>query len=140
MRLFVTLSKRSLAVILAAVIVTFIIIGQVFSADSGKIEGSTNALRMTYIKSLGLDADDSAATSKEIVIPQDFSEVYKEYNLLQKKSGFDLSHYKGEKATVYTYPSTTDKETEIHLIVHNGCIIGGDIASVSLNGEMKSLK
>lgn len=117
-----------------------VIIGQVFSADSGKIDGSTNAIRMAYLKGIGLEADDSDVTCKDIVIPESFNDVYTEYNRLQKEAGFDLSNYKGQSATVYTYSSAADKTKQIHLLVHDGCIIGGDIATVTVNGEMKPLK
>lgn len=137
MKLFVTLSKKSLAVILAALIIALVIAGQFFSAHAGRINGSTNALRVSYLKGLGVDPDDSGCVSKDIIIPQSFSDVYQNYNKLQKKAGFDLSRYKGRSATVYTYPLTAG--TVANLIVCDGAIIGGDIAETALNGQMKPL-
>lgn len=139
MKFFLILSKRSLAVILAAVIILFIILAQIFSAKASRIDGSTNAARMLYLKSLKLAAEDENVTSKDIVIPQKFGEVYKNYNNLQKEAGFDLAAYKGETATVYTY-SLSGTKREIHLIVCEGAIIGGDIADVKLGGNMYPLK
>ena len=139
MKFFLILSKRSLAVILAAVIILFILITWAISTKAARIDGSTNEARMMYLKSLKLEAEDENLTSKDIVIPQDFGEIYKEYNSLQKKSGFDLSNYKGKSATVYTYElSGTDRL--IHLIVCDGAIIGGDIADVRIDGKMYPLK
>lgn len=139
MKLFVTLTKKSLAMIFAVTIMLIIIIGQVFSADSGRIDGSTNAIRVTYLKSLGLEVDDSDVTSKNIVIPENFGEVYNEYNSLQKKSGFDLADYKGEEAVVYTYSLDSPENCQVHLIIYDDAVIGGDIASVKLDGEMLPL-
>ena len=136
MRLYITLSKRHLAVILAAIIIGIIVAGQFLSAESGKIDGATNAERVQFLSSRGIEINDEDVSSKEIIIPQKFSEVYENYNSLQKKAGFDLSHYKGDKAMVYTYRISGDDSRQIHLIVCDGQIIGGDIAEVKLGGEM----
>lgn len=139
MKIFITLSKRSIAVILASVIIALLLTAQAFSAKIQRIDGSTNALRVEYLKSLKLDADDTNVQSKEITIPQNFSDVYKEYNSLQKKAGFDLSKYKGKNATVYTY-DVSGSERQIHLIVCDGNVIGGDIADIKIDGEMRPLR
>ena len=73
MRLFITLSKKSLCVILAGLIIAVILLGQFFTIEAGGIDGSTNAARVGYIEGLGVTVDDTAATSKEIVIPENFS-------------------------------------------------------------------
>ena len=137
MKLFITLTKKNLAVMLAAIIIGLIIIGQFFSAKSIGTDGSTNAIRVNYLKGLGLTAEQEGITSKNIIIPESFSNVYEQYNDLQKKAGFDLSRHKGEEATVYTYPLTDGRQA--HIIVCNGKIIGGDVASLKLDGEMKPL-
>ena len=103
MNFFITLSKRSLSIILSIIIIGFILVSQVFSQKASEIDGSTNEIRVQYLKGLKLEVDDSDVTSKDITIPQIFSKVYENYNNLQKKSGFDLSKYKGKPATVYTY-------------------------------------
>ncbi len=138
MKLFVILNRKNLAIILCSLIIAFLLMGEFLSVGKSEIDGSTNALRVEYLKSLKIEPDDSEVFSKNIIIPQEFDEVYKQYNAIQKKAGFDLSRYKGKEATVYTYLLSADKE--IHLIVMDGVIIGGDIASVKLNGEMKPLK
>lgn len=139
MKFFITLKRRHLAVILAVIIIGLLIFGQFFSAKASGIDGSTNARRVEYIKSIGIEPDDTNVSSKEIVIPQSFSEVYKEYNRLQKKAGFDLSRHKGENATVYTYGISGD-DRKLHIIVCKDKIIGGDIADIRVNGEMLPLK
>ncbi len=140
MKLFITLSKSQLAAVLAAILIGLIFLGQLTSADAGGIDASTNALRMSYLKSLNLDPDDSSVSSKEIIIPTEFDEVYSRYNSLQKQAGFDLSRYKGEEATVYTYPFSANSDWQIHLVVCKGKVIGGDISSVRIDGEMKPLQ
>lgn len=139
MKLFITLSKRTLCVILASLIIALILIGQLFTIKAGGIDGSTNAIRTEYIKSLGYNIDETTLSAKEIVIPESFSEVYERYNALQKKAGFDLSVFKGKEASVYTYRLSENEETVINIIVSDNIIIGGDISSVRLNGDMKPL-
>ena len=140
MKLFITLSKKTLCIILASLIISLIIIGQLFTIKAGGIDGSTNALRLEYISGLGYTADETAISVKEIVIPESFSDVYTEYNRLQQTAGFDLSRYRGDSACVYTYRLSDSEETVINLIVSDNLIIGGDISSVRIDGEMKALE
>ena len=138
MKFFVTLSKRQLAVVLATLIILLLTLGQIASAKAGEKIGNTNALRVDYIKSLRLTPDDSKASFKNITLPQKFCETYKEYNRLQKKAGFNLEYYKGKSATVYSYPVSGD-ERQVHLIVCDDKIIGGDISDININGKMSPL-
>ena len=139
MKFFITLSRKSLALVLAAVIIALIFTLRIFSEKTQFIDGSTNELRVNYLKSLKYAVDDSDVSSKEITIPQNFNDVYNEYNSLQKKSGFDLSKHKGKKATVYTY-DISGSDRQIHIIVSDGKIIGGDVADIKINGEMDPIK
>ena len=140
MKLFITLSKKSLCIILASLIIALILIGQLFTIKAGGIDGSTNALRVEYLSGLGYRVEETAVSAKEIVIPENFSDVYSEYNRLQQGAGFDLSRYKGEKACVYTYRLSDSEDTVINLIVSDNNIIGGDISSVRIDGEMRALE
>lgn len=140
MKLFITLSKKSLCVILALLIISLIIIGRIFTIKASGIDGSTNALRVEYLSGLGYTVDETAVSVKEIVIPEIFSDVYNEYNRLQQTSGFDLSRYKGESARVYTYRLSDREDTVINLIVSDNNIIGGDVSSVRIDGEMRALE
>lgn len=138
MKFFITLSKKQLAVILALLVILLLTAGQLVTVKANAKIGSTNALRVEYIKSLRLEPDDSNVTAKDIVIPQKFSEIYKEYNALQKKAGFNLEYYKGDKATVYAYP-ICGSEKELHLIVCEDKIIGGDISDMRVGGKIEPL-
>ncbi|MGI6280252.1 MAG: DUF4830 domain-containing protein [Acutalibacteraceae bacterium] len=139
MRLFITITKKTLAVILMAILVLFLTAAWLTSVKFSMIDGSTHAKRASYIKSLGYDIDGQKVTSKEIIIPDKFGDVYGKYNELQKQAGFDLSDYKGKKATVYTYPLWEDDRV-IHLIVVEGKIVGGDICETAVDGKMEPLK
>lgn len=138
MKLYFILTKKNLAVILAALIIGFILLGQFFTAKAGGIDGSTNAKRINYLQGLGIYVDETATEIKDITIPWEFSAVYQKYNLLQQKNGFDLANYKGKKAKVYTY--SIDGEEDVHLIICNDEIIGGDISSPKIDGNMTGLQ
>ncbi len=140
MKLYVTLSKRNIALLLAAVIALLVITGQLFTLRSHEIDGSTHAIRKAYLEGLGIEIEESGISSKNIIIPTDFGDVYGKYNRIQKQAGFDLENYKGRDATVYTYILSGDDDKQVHLIVADGLVIGGDVASVKLNGEIKPLK
>lgn len=106
------------------------------------IPGETVTDRVTFAKSLGYSISEQYETKKDIVIPSVFSDVYENYNALQKNGGFDLSAYKGEQATVYTYPVTNHPEGDevmMNIIVCKGRIIGGDICSAEYDGFMTGL-
>lgn len=139
MKLFITFTKKTLIAVLAAVTAGLIIIGQLFTIRAGGIDGSTNAMRCEYVSGLGYSVDETAVSEKEIVVPEVFSDVYTKYNEIQKKAGFDLTLYKGKKAVVYTYRLNGEEDTVINLIVSDKYIIGGDVSSVRIDGEMKPL-
>ena len=139
MKFYLLLSKRNLAVFAALVIIAFLIVGKIHSARLSALDGSTNAKRINFISRLGYEVDENSVKSKDITIPMNFGDVYTEYNKLQKKAGFDLYKNRGKNATVFTYTLLYKEDTELHLIICDGEIIGGDIASVKLNGEMRPL-
>lgn len=137
MKIFLTLSKKSLAVILCFLIILTLLSGWYLSNNAAKIDGSTHEKRMMYLKSVKLFVDDSSFSKKEILIPENFSEQFEEYNKIQKKSGFNLKKYKTQTATVYSYPF--GKSKTVNLIVLNGEIIGGDVSINEANGEIWGL-
>lgn len=139
MKFYFVFSKRNLAVMLAAAIIALLLIYGFLSVSTGGIDGSTNAKRVAFIETLGINVDETAAGVKNITIPENFSDVYENYNSLQQQAGFNLKNYKGKSAAVYTYTFFGDDETAVHLIVSEDKIIGGDIAQLRLDGEMKPL-
>ena len=125
---------------MAVVIITLLLLGQFLSVKAGGIDGSTNAKRVSFLQSLGVEVDETADDIKDITIPENFSDVYEKYNLLQIENGFNLKNYKGKPAKVYTYTVKDDGETVVHLIICSDKIIGGDIASLKIDGNMTGLQ
>ena len=116
------------------VLLTFI------SNHSGKAVGAqmpvscqNKAERSAYISALGWEFDENE-TEKEITIPLEFNQVYKDYNEIQKQQGFDLEDFKRKTATVYTYNITNYKDNGrviADLIVCGGVLIGADLCDPS---------
>ncbi len=139
MKLFFTITKGRLAVIFCSIVIIFIGFVWTSSLRVCAIDGSTHAKRMVYIQSLNVSVDESGYIFKQTTIPENFSDVYLNYNKLQKKGGFDLSDYKGKQVMVYTYP-LTDSAKNLTLIIYNGQIIGGDIAETKIGGKMTEIR
>lgn len=140
MKIFLTLTKKKLCVILALTIIALVVLIQFSSATQKRIDGSTHSIRENYLNSIGIEISGKDITVKQIIIPSEFSDVYNRYNELQKQAGFDLSKHKGEQVSLYTYNLPQNEDMQVHLLVSGDEIIGGDISSVKLNGKMLPLK
>ncbi len=94
-----------------------------------------------FLAGAGITVTESC-THKTVTIPEEFGEVYERYNELQKEQGFDLTRYRNREAEVYTFRVVsvdgghTDL-TEAHVMVCDGIVIGADISSPAISGEMK---
>ncbi|MDD6262675.1 MAG: DUF4830 domain-containing protein [Clostridiales bacterium] len=92
---------------------------------------------------LGWSVDPGPAECVEVLIPEEFSDVYTKYNELQKTQGFDLSDYAGKTATRWTVRITNhpsgEEEVYATLLVINAKIIGGDVCASRLDGFMHGL-
>lgn len=136
--MYITLTKKRISVILCCLVLGFILLGQFFSVKAVGVDVSTNEKRVQYIATLGISLQSDNFKEKQVTIPQEFGAVYNNYNALQREAGFDLSNYRGKQVTVYTY--NLDSQRQVNLIVFKGKLIGGDIASLKIDGEMISLK
>lgn len=143
LKAYVTFTRKGLAGVLAAIIAVMLVCGEVYAVNNTVQNAETNKKRVDYISGLGVTLQSDSATVKEVTIPEKFSQVYENYNKLQKKAGFNLEGYKGATVTLYTYPIATPKgyngTWNCNLLVYNGRVIGGDISSVELNGYMLPL-
>lgn len=138
MKLYFTLTRARLAVLLFSVLIFVFVSGQFSSAAGSSENASTNSQRVDYISSLGITVDETCEETKEITIPSKFNDVYEDYNKLQLDAGFDLSAYMGCKVIRYTY-KIADSEKRVDLLVFDGRVIGGDIVSYELDGQIEPL-
>lgn len=98
-----------------------------------------------FLAEYGWVTEEKEIETEEIFIPQDFDDVYENYNELQKQVGLDLEKYKGKKAVRYTYivknyPKEENGEVRANVICVHGTPVAGDIMTVNLGGFMHSLK
>ncbi len=106
-------------------------------SNKGGYDAANNAQRVTFLENFGWDVSDEPIEVCEIILPENFDEVYKRYNELQKTQGLNLEKFKGRRAKRWTYQVLnypSDDEVHANVIVCDNKIIAGDICSVALGG------
>lgn len=152
-------SLKGKLILLVCVVVAAVVLCVVFSSDKEitpdesmtglvhselNFSASTEEERMRFIGQLGFTAKESPESVGDVLIPEEFDDIYTAYNELQKECGLDLSRYKGVSVKKWTYiltdyPGYEDKDCiRINMLIYKGKIIGGDICSVELDGFMHS--
>lgn len=133
-------------ILLLSVFVVFLSIYSFSKTAKGETlpqNGADNKMRIKYIEDLGYIIDtDFKEEEKSVEIPYTFSDVYEEYNNLQKKAGYDLKKFVGKKVKQYTYKLLDKERNDLyaHLLLYEGSIIGGDISAIDFkNGYMLPL-
>lgn len=144
MKTYITFTRKRLLALLAAIVAFVLICGEIYAASNKASDAETNAERINYIKNAGYTVLSNQPQTKNVTIPEMFSDVYNNYNDIQRISGYDLSLYKGCEVTIYTYkinpPNDYSGECVINMIVYNERIIGGDVSSTALGGFMLPIK
>lgn len=135
--------------IFAAVSLVGVAAGVLFLIFSNKNEIDTNLYsnefnRISYINLQGWDIEETPYSVQEIVIPDKFNDVYKDYNAVMQKQGWDLSDYRNKTVKEYTYLVKNyaggEKDVYARIILQDNRIIGGDIFKMEPGGFIKPLK
>lgn len=150
-------SLKGKLILLLCAVAAAVVLCIVFSSDkavspkepaSGQVNAALNFSaatendRMNFMKQLGYTVKTEPESVGDILIPDEFDDMYAAYNELQKDCGLDLSDYKGCNAKKWTYVVTNypgfenDDSIRLNMIVYRGKIIGGDVCSVKLDGFM----
>jgi len=131
-------------VLIVVAIIVLASVGSTAEASEFSSRVKTNEERVAYLTSLGWDVAYEPVDQQDIIIPEDFSGVYGDYNELQKAQGFDLRDYSGFSCTRYTYSvlnhPSGDASVVADLIIYKNEVIAGDIQSTSLDGFMEGLE
>lgn len=96
----------------------------------------------SFISSWGWTVNEEPDEVREVTIPAEFDDTYTKYNEIQTAQGFDLSSLKGQRVKRWTYTVTNYPGYEaedcikINILVYDGCVVGGDVCSVRLDGFM----
>ena len=114
-------------------------------ASKDSIRGETNEERVSYLQTFGWKISADPVEVVNIVVPEKFDSTYDEYNALQISQGFDLTDYKGDAGTRYTYaidnyPDQNVKDAFVNVIVIGEEIVAADVSSVSGGGFMHTLQ
>ncbi len=134
----------AVAILLCIIVVIAVIIGKAGKPTVYTLKTETQ--RQDFLKSMGWTVSEKYTECKVVTIPEEFNDVYEEYNKLQKKQGFDLEKYKGKTVEVYTYQvynysGHEDKDCMIcNLMICDGVLIGGDVCCTELDGFIQGLK
>ena len=92
--------------------------------------------REEFLKCYGWDIDTNSETVREFTLPEDFDEVYFDYNKIQLSEGLNLEKYKGKDVKCYTYFITNYPDNTpavANVLVYKGRVIGGDVSSPDIN-------
>jgi hypothetical protein len=101
-------------------------------------EISDNDSAVGFMKQFGVSIEKKPVKKDIVTIPADFGEVYGEYNELQKRTGFDLSRFKGCKAERIIYKKKNSGEY-VTLLAYKGHVIGGHIGSGEYGEKYREL-
>ena len=151
--LSVSSGKFKKVLVIASVVVVSALSVVLFScfSDNGKsmrdaaqistaVDGTDGILE--FISGYGWEVISEPDDVREVVIPAEFDDVYKNYNDIQLSQDYDLEKYAGERVkkwsfTVTNYPGHEDQDyIKINILVFDGQVIGGDVCSVKLDGFM----
>ncbi len=95
---------------------------------------SDNDDRVEYLRSYGWEVEAEPEAIEEIVIPEDFGDVFTRYNEIQKEQGFNLEKHKGKRVKRYTYIVTNYPDepdyVRANLFICKEKVIAGDICSL----------
>ena len=147
-----TTKKQLLSAILCVVMLVAIIVvavawptgdaeatgGSVYRPVSVKDESSM----VQFLANLGYEVNPTYTEVREVLIPDEFDDVFTNYNALQKEAGMDLEPYHGKRMKCFSYKVTNypgEPDALAHLYIYDGKIVGGDISSTALDGFMHGL-
>lgn len=99
--------------------------------------------QVSLLKALGWEIDEKPINKKEVQIPKEFDEVYKEYNEIQKKQGLDLEKYKGKRAMLYVYNVKNEESgtqnVTANIVIYGKKLIAADICVPEENGLIRTI-
>lgn len=109
------------------------------SVDYKNVKGREG--RREFLESLGWEILEDSETVTDVTIPEEFDEIYQNYNALQKSGGLNLEKYKGKKVKLYTYTVTNHKggKAVATVIVYKNRVIAGDVSLAVHDGSQTSL-
>ena len=114
------------------------------AAQTAAPAASNNDSRVKFLTDFGWDVTTSPVESGQVKIPEESSEVFDRYNMLQKDQGYDLSKLAGKNVMRYVYkinnyPGAAEP-VYATLLVYKNRIVGGDITDTAAKGHIHGFK
>ncbi len=102
------------------------------------------AAALSFLASHGQTADAASCETAEVTIPERFGTVYEDYNAIQLAQGFDLTSYRGQTLTRYTFsladpPAGAGGRTLANVFFDGNVIVAADLCDVGLNGAIRGV-
>lgn len=141
-------SRRQLLSLLFCVVVLVLIVLSAFFWPVGAVSQTTatvpatdNATRIAYLQSLGYEVDLAYCEVREVLIPDEFDEVFTAYNELQQQADMDFTPYHGKRLKCWSYRvlNVGEGETLANLYVYRDEIVGGDVSETVSGGASVAL-
>ena len=135
-----------IVIMLALVLIGIVLLASAYQRSSGGAPHPVYTVkneksRVAYLLQYGWEVETPAVSETEVLIPRSFSDVFENYNQLQKQQGFDLSNYCGLEVELYTYTVLNYGENVVaQLYVLGGSVIGADVHSTQLDGFMMGVR
>lgn len=135
----------AIGIIIALLIILFAAQRAGLNAVSGAnsaVKAATADEAADYLRSFGWEIFPEPTSIRAAEVPVEFSPAYEDYNAVQQSQGFDLSGYRGQSVTVYTFRvlnHTSPNSVFANVMVHGDVVIAGDIVSYAMDGFLTGL-
>ncbi len=113
-----------------------------FYGGSKSITLDSEAAQLDFLHELGWETSECAIDVRSVIVPEEWNDVYNQYNDLQLEQGLDLSDYKGCAVEIYTYEIynyADEDNVVVNLMICDGKLIAGDVCCTELGGFMQGL-
>lgn len=104
---------------------------------------ATESDRQAFLSSLGWQVSPEPIDIRQVTVPNEWNDVFEEYNSIQKQQGLDLDDYRGKDVTIYTYEvynyEGKPDNMVANLMVYENKLIGGDVSCTELGGFIQGL-
>lgn len=132
-------------------LIALVIIGAIWllgdtddAAATAVLGAANNDQRVKYLRDFGWDVTNTPVETGQVKIPEESSEAFDRYCLLQKSNGFDLAPYAGKNVMRYVYqinnyPGATEP-VYATLLVYKNQIIGGDVTDTAAKGKISGFQ
>ncbi len=128
-------------IVVCLILAASILIGVIIALADMPITSASVA--RSFLHKYGWETEPKPIEIVQLEIPDQWGNVYNNYNELQKMAGFDLSLYKGQKVERCTFAIKNfdgEEDVRANIYIFRRRVIGGDISSIKLDGFMIPLE